>query len=324
MPRGIGSPTTMLLCLLFAACNANAATPVWIDSDPACDRQRGHDVDDCWALARALQADEISIRGISTVFGNSSENTSYRIVTELLAQIMEKGVSPPVYRGASRAYLAGSHTDNDAIEVLAAALEQEPLTIIALGPLTNVAALITKYPESIARIERLVVVAGQRPEQGARFHPGPSRLFHVHDFNFRKDVAAFQVVLDAALPFTLLPYEVASKVRISEQDLLLMRSNDTQTALLAELAEPWLSYWQSTFGNDSFYPFDSLAVEYVIDATRFTCERLPARIESNPSFFLTSRDRLLVSEDFAGAAEVSYCSGVDPLFKENLLIGLQR
>jgi len=325
MHRKIFSATAYsLLCLLLIAVDANATTAVWIDSDPACDKQRGHDVDDCWALVRALQADEISIRGISTVFGNSSENNSYHIVTGLLAQLMEEDVGPPVYRGASQAYIAGANTDNNSVEALAAALEKESLTIIALGPLTNIAALISKYPETIDKIKRLVVVAGQRPEQGARFHPGPSQLFHVHDFNFRKDVAAFQIVLDAALPITLLPYEVASKVQISEQDLLAMRSKGGQSSLLAGLAEPWLKYWQATFGNDSFYPFDSLAVGYVIDATGFTCERLPARIEYKSSLFLRSRDRLLVSGDFPEEAQVSYCSDVDSRFKRSLLSGLQN
>lgn len=322
--RTSSSTLGMLLCSFFVVCSAHSATPVWIDSDPACDMQRVNDVDDCWALVRALQADEISIRGISTVFGNSSESSSYDIVTKLLAHVIEAGSSPPVFRGASSPYTAGDNGGNNSIDALAAALEKETLTIVALGPLTNIAALITKHPDAIDKIERLVVVAGQRPEQGARFHPGSSELFHVHDFNFRKDVTAFQVVLDAALPITLLPYEVASKVQVNEQDLLAMAAKDGQAALLAKLAVPWLNFWQSTFGSDSFYPFDSLAVGYAIDATRFKCEQLPVSIEHNRSLFLTSRDRLLVSESFSGEAQVSYCSDVDPLFKSNLLISLQN
>lgn len=314
----------VLICFMLGAFDANAATPVWIDSDPACDRKRSHDVDDCWALVRALQAQDLSVRGISTVFGNSSEGAGYDVVTGLLAQITAEESRPPVFRGARHATVAGTSVGNEAADALAAALQKESLTIIALGPLTNIATLINRYPELIGKIDRLVAVAGQRPQQGVRFHPGPSRLFHVHDFNFRKDVDAFQIVLDAGLPVTLLPYEAASKVQINEQDLEAMKSANAQSELLAGLAAPWLDYWRSTFGNDSFYPFDSLAVGYVIDEGHFTCAQLPARIERKPSLFLASRDRLLVSEDFAGQGKVNYCSDVDSLFKSDLLVSLGR
>lgn len=318
------SAFSVVILLLLLPLNGNSETPVWIDSDPACDERRTHDVDDCWALVRALQADELSVRGISTVFGNSSESVSFHVMTDLLKQAPNSVELPLVHRGASLPFVKGIESSHIAVEALSAALRVEPLTIIALGPLTNIAALVTEYPELSHRIVRLVVVAGQRPEQGSRFHPGSSQLFHVHDFNFRKDVSAFQILLDSDLPITLLPYEAASKVRINERDLMEMKSAGSQTELLAKLAEPWLDYWKSMFGSDSFYPFDSLAVGYVIDSQWFSCKFLPARIDRKQSLFLPSRDRLLVSESFVGGRELNYCYDVDPRFKNDLLLSLQR
>lgn len=283
-----------------------------------------HDVDDCWALVHALQAEELIIHGVSTVFGNSSESDSYYLMTALLDQILGADLAPTIYRGASRPLAEGVNSGRGAVEALSSALKKRPLTIIALGPLTNIAALITEYPELIQRIDELVVVAGQRPEQGSRFHPGTSRVFHVHDFNFRNDVSAFQLLLDTDLSMTFMPYEVASKVGISEEDLEAMKLLGSRAELLALLAEPWLNYWKTTFGSNSFYPFDSLAVSYVIDATHFSCEYLPVQIDRRPSLFLNSRDRLLVSEDFETDTEVNYCYDVDTQFKHDLLLNLKR
>ncbi|GJM12229.1 MAG: hypothetical protein DHS20C12_06320 [Pseudohongiella sp.] len=318
-------PFNIFLLSLWFVCggqSATAAVAVWIDTDPACDLQRSHDVDDCWALTRALQAKELSVRGISTVFGNSSEAKGYDLVADLLDEIVEPEVRPSLFRGASHPYMAGANVVNESVAALATALKNERLTIISLGPLTNIATLIVRHPELAERIESLVVVAGQRPEQGARFHPGPSKLFHVHDFNFRKDVAAFQIILDADLPVTLVPFEAARNIKISDADLTTLSSKGFQGEFLAGLARPWLNYWLTTFGSDSFYPFDSLAVGFVIDSERFSCERLPVYIEPKPSLFLTSRDRLLVSEDYSGGMLVDYCFDVDSGFKADLLASL--
>ncbi len=312
----------VLLWLLVPASSVYAARPVWVDTDPACDGRSDHDVDDCWALVRAWQAEGIVVRGTSTVYGNSSEANSFEVLNWLMKQMPQTAV--PVFRGASHPLANGVQEENAAAAALAAALRREPLTIIALGPLTNIATLISEYPEVLGNIESLVVVAGQRPEQGARFHPGSSPLFHVHDFNFRKDVAAFQRVLDAGLPLTLLPYEVAAKVQVAAEDLSRMAAAGAQGTTLAGLAEPWLHHWQRMFRNDSFHPFDSLAVGYVIDSNRFSCESLPATIEHRRSLFLEARDRLLVSEKFASSAQVDYCYDVDPGFKADLLLSLQR
>jgi inosine-uridine nucleoside N-ribohydrolase len=324
------TPLLISIGLFSVSQEATASTAVWIDSDPACDGQPNHDVDDCWALVRAVQAQELRVVGISTVFGNSGESNSFEQASSLMAEFVERDKRPPVFRGANKPIDVQGSADSRAVDAIAAALRKEPLTLIALGPLTNIAALIAKFPDTIAKIDRLIVVAGQRAEQGSRFHPGSSSLFHVHDFNFRKDVAAFQRVLDAEISITLLPFEVASKVRIDSDDLLELSLEPIQGLLLADLARPWLSFWESTFGIESFFPFDSLAVGYVIDAEDFTCEQLSIHIERRSSFFLKSRDRLLVSRsaqlegELADKSNANYCFDVAPSFERALIASLQK
>lgn len=88
-----------------------------------------------------------------------------------------------------------------ASEALIVALETGPLTILALGPLTNIAQALTARPDLVANIARLIAVMGRR--QGHLFHPaegeGHGILFGhgpvFRDFNFDQDREAAARVL---------------------------------------------------------------------------------------------------------------------------------
>jgi len=312
------------VCCLFPG-YLFAAGPVWIDADPACDYHSAHDVDDCWALTLALYALPEHIRGFSTVFGNSSEAQSYGSMQSVLSMADQAGQAPPVYRGATGPLLLEAPAQHNAAAMaMAAALAEQMLTIIALGPLTNIAALLQAHPEQGANIERVIAVAGQRSLTDARFYPGSSKLFHVHDFNFRKDVAAFETVLRAGIPMTLLPFETAQKIGIGRKDLSAMAVSSSTAQWLARVSGPWLTFWESAFEAETFHPFDSLAVGIVIHPSQFSCEQLPVIIERKPALFIDSRDRLLVSSALNSQFSVRYCQHVDPEFKDFLLTSLQR
>jgi len=298
---------------------ACAGQAVWIDTDPACGHEKTNDVDDCWALLLALKSDELEIRGISTLFGNSSGEKSYQTATELIQRFAYKKATPNIHRGADRPLNLRKPKMNDASLALATALAKEPLTLIALGPLTNIATLILNHPEKLKNIKQVIAVAGQRPESGLGFYPGRSRLLHLHDLNFRKDTTAFDVVLNSAVPVTLVPYEIASKITINQDDLKQLSSGGIQSQWLAKVSKPWLEFWKTSLQTDGFYPFDSLAVGLLIVPDLFTCENIPAKIDHKRSIFVTSRDKLLVSRDFSVKRLVSYCHNIEQRFKYKLI-----
>jgi hypothetical protein len=91
------------------------------------------------------------------------------------------------------------------------------LTILALGPVTNIATVLRKHPDLGARITRVIAVAGRRP--GQRFTTGTSNPNGHRDFNFELDPEGFQVLLDSKVEIVLAPFEISSKIWLTAEDL---------------------------------------------------------------------------------------------------------
>ena len=297
--------------------------PVWIDTDPACGVGTTADVDDCWALLAAARSPELEVRGISTVFGNQDGRKVHRFAEDIVARLAE---ARRVTTGPLDVYV-GSTTRGDsawpatpASHALASALEEERLVIIALGPLTNIATLIKTHPELTARIERIVLVGGKRP--GQLFHPGHQWWFHFGDFNISQDPDAAEIVLRSGVPITLVPFELATKLVVTESDLERLRAGDGAARWLSDVSEPWLSFWNTMLGKPGFHPFDVLAVAYAAMPEHFRCKRTPARIGFNLFLepFGMGRD-LEVSEETRGAI-VTDCYDLDPAVKDLVVIRL--
>jgi inosine-uridine nucleoside N-ribohydrolase len=228
------------------------AEPVWIDTDPACGISRTTDVDDCWALQLALQSPELEIRGISTVFGNSNGNSTYQKALEVVSRIVPGSANIKIHRGSDQKIDRNKSRPTEASQELAQSLERGPLTILALGPLTNIATLLQTHPEMASQVSQIIAVAGKRPQPGLGFYPGKTSVLHLHDFNFRKDVEAFEIVLNSSIPVVLVPYEVASRVIIGSSDLDELSAKDT-TRWLARLSEEWLSFWVNDLKAEGFF-----------------------------------------------------------------------
>ncbi|MBH0201020.1 MAG: hypothetical protein HP496_01640 [Nitrospira sp.] len=241
------------------------ASPVWIDADPACGLGMTDDVDDCWTIIAAIRSSSLHVAGVSTVFGNVQVDDATDNAKALLNAISlhEPGRAlPPVHVGAGRPI---KHVMDipPAVMELEAARTESSLTIFALGPLTNVAILITHRPELLPRITAVVAVAGQRPSQV--FHVGNTSILHFHDLNVRKDPDAAEIVLRAGVPLCLIPFEVGQQVIITRRDLHVLEQQSSLDAWLSARSAPWLEFLEHTLGAQGFSPFDLLAVAYLVD-----------------------------------------------------------
>lgn len=295
------------------------AEAVWIDTDPACGISRTTDVDDCWALHLAIHSPELEIRGISSVFGNSDGEVTYKKTQDVVSRFSDNKKKLSIYRGADHKLDQHRPRTTEASMALAHILSKEKLTIIALGPLTNLATLLKTQPELANQINRIIAVAGKRPQNGFGFYPGDTSLLHLHDFNFRKDAEAFDVILNSKVPIVLIPYEVASKVTILPSDLKQLKTKNDNSHWLAEISQQWLFFWKNDLKADGFFPFDSLAVAYAINSEPFLCEKLPATIDRRRSFFVRSRDDLIVSPGLKNGRLVTYCHNINPDFKPMMM-----
>lgn len=257
---------------------------VWIDTDAACGYSTTTDPDDCFALLLLSRSAELKIGGISTVFGNAPVEISDRTVRELKARLLEQGVDiGPVHRGRGRRQALSVNTA-PALTALRSALQQGPLTLIALGPLTNIAAALADRPELQRRVSRLIVVMGRTP--GHLFHPsegsGGGMLFGhgpvFRDFNFDQDRMAAANVLAMKLPLTLVPYIAARQVQLDSADLTLLGNESDAGAWIASRAQGWLNFWREAIGRDGFYPFDLLAAVYALRPELLSCARVTMKV----------------------------------------------
>ncbi len=209
---------------------------VWVDTDAACGTGQRRDPDDCLALLSLAGAAHIDIAGISTVFGNAPVAEADQ-VTRALVQILGGGTgrpgravsaTVPVFKGcgaaASKCLEDGGSLD--AQRALQQALQEGSLDVVALGPLTNLAAVLAREPALAARVSRVIAVMGRRP--GHRFHPSENRatgamLFGhgpiFRDLNAVLDPQAVAVVLASGVPVILIPYAAARQVLVTRSDL---------------------------------------------------------------------------------------------------------
>ncbi len=297
---------------------------IWIDTDAACGHGRTTDPDDCFALLLLAHTPGVGIVGVSTVHGNAPLEITDRTTRQLMAMLRsETRAALPVYRGlAQPAAQPRAAVSPPALAALQSALGQGPLTLLALGPLTNVAAALHERPDLQARVSRLVAVMGRRP--GHLFHPaegkGNGMLFGhgpvFRDFNFEKDRAAAEAVLTMRLPMTLVPYDAAREILLTAGDLRRLQGQGGTSAWVAARAWEWLDYWKDDVGRDGFYPFDLLAAGYVLARQRFDCAATTARVGRD--WRLWGRVGLLVgfatdeTDGELAANELIYCPRVAP------------
>ncbi len=315
---------------------------VWVDTDAACGTGQKRDPDDCLALLLLAGTAHIDIAGISTVFGNAPVDETDE-VTRALVQTLDGGAgrpgravlaSVPVFKGcgASASKCLEDGGSQDAQGALQQALQQGSLEVVALGPLTNLAAVLAREPALASRVSRVIAVMGRRP--GHRFHPSENRatgatLFGhgpiFRDLNAVLDPQAVAVVLASGVPVVLIPYTAARQVLVTRSDLDRIARIGPAGAWVAARSRAWLEFWRSEAGLDGFYPFDLMAAAYVRNPAPFACARVTAWVGADallPWFgggpALLVAQRVGLPESATATAQALYCDvvtiGVGELF----------
>ena len=155
-----------------------------------------------------------------------------------------------------------------AVPFIEDALNENPgkVTILALGPLTNLARLWRKNPEALRSAERIIVMGGAVNCSG-------NATAHA-EFNFYSDPTAARMIFDSGIPLTLIDLGACRRVSISRSQTAAIRSANRLGALAAELLDGWFARDAT---RERFYLYDPLAVlaathPHVIELSPFTIQ----------------------------------------------------
>lgn len=308
----------------------NYRKPIWIDTDISLGQEHApgfyKDIDDGLAMIALFNSRTVAIRGVSSTFGNTDTDSSYRIATDLVNRFGPDDLL--VYHGANKPIKHRDHLpSSDGAEALAAALRKERLRVLSLGAATNIAIVINKYPELVNQIEELVAMAGSRTSPEELFLVGPQQIKPFIALNFEADVEAWRIILESNVPITFIPFCCSHKIWLTEEDAKEVGTGADTGQFLQPYMTRWTHQWQRQWGAPGFNPFDALAAGYLLVPDMFSVEVLPVSIKhchnhDEPQILdklPLKKDYLLVSNDFVGCRRVQWCSDVNQEFRSYLL-----
>lgn len=262
-------------------------TPVIIDTDPG--------IDDALALMLAVASPELDLRAVTTVGGNTGLARTTDNALRLLHLLgrddvpLGAGADVPLVRndtapdpsthgedgfGGVRLDPAPRGADTrDAVALMVDVIEQstEPVTLIALGPLTNVAVLIAAHPFTAARLERIVMMGG-----GARVI---GNMTPAAEFNVWYDPEAAARVLAAGIPVTMVGLDVTHQALTAPEDWDGLRGGGAVSRAVLAMVEFYTAYYRAVAGTSSTAQHDSLAVAAVIRPDLVTTRALHVDVE---------------------------------------------
>lgn len=225
------------------------------------DTDIGDDIDDAYALALIATRPNVQLLGVTTAFGQTHERAE--VAAKLLKAMGRTDV--PVYAGRrgpsqireqyawAKGYSAPHLKSGEAVEFLRQTVERYPgeVTLVAIGPLTNLGDLLTKYPETKSKIKRIVIMGGA-------VHVGYNNAEPpVVEWNIKCDPAAAKRVYGSGVPLVMAGLEVTTMMKLeADRQKRLYAYGTPMTDALAALTALW--------GGGVPTLFDPVAVAYAV------------------------------------------------------------
>jgi inosine-uridine nucleoside N-ribohydrolase len=309
----------IFLLVILLTSYSHAQTKVWFDTDIMIGMPdtAAREVDDGITLIMALKQPQIEIIGISNI---TYVDYGYGVIQKIL-NWHNNGKAIPVYKGSAFANDLGA--ENEGTKALYEALKKEKLTILALGPMTNIATLVRNHPDIIPQIERVVICAARTP--GLPFNPGNGKL-NVFDYNYEFDTESMDVLLNSPIPLEFAGYEPSSYTHIGKIDLASLDLANEADKWLFDIVQPWMELNEKYFGVRGFIPFDCSTLGIVTHPEFFTYYRdIPIQVnykendaqEIQPE--IKMKNFLEVSYDFKSKKKVLYARQALQGFEEKIL-----
>ncbi len=261
-----------------------------IDTDPG--------VDDAAAVALSLYDDIMEIKLITTVSGNLDIDTVTRNMLHILEKFertdipVAKGAAKPLVREPKDAKFIhqneglGNYIPPkkagikpiklSAVEAMYKTICEYPdnISIIALGPHTNIAQLIQTHPDVIGKIEH-IYTEGCSPFGW----DSEGKWKNYVSFNVSSDPEAFKIVVESGIPITYVPSRVGRDVtHFTEREVRMMAKINDVGAFLAEM---YSGYWEHGYKKKRVATNDTCAVLMFRNPMLFTSKKSKVMIDVN-------------------------------------------
>jgi inosine-uridine nucleoside N-ribohydrolase len=273
-----------------AAWAAAAPQRILIDSDPG--------VDDAFAIFLALTSPEVKVEAITAVAGNVPLSLTLPNALRLVEIAGRKdipvaaGASVPLVRRLVTATYA--HGENGlagvdfpaptlkpvaehAVDLMNRVVSQNPheVTLVALGPLTNVALALQAYPSLAHQIRSIVMMGGSL--SGGNISPAA-------EFNFYVDPEAASLVFNSGIPITMVGLDVTEQVTFTAEHLALLEQSSTPIGQAAAKIGRRVLESASARSLGGFHMHDPLALSSLLDPGLLTLQDYLIKIETSGSY----------------------------------------
>ena len=302
---------------------------VLIDTDPG--------IDDALALILAMNSPELDVAAITTVCGNVDVDTATRNLFTTLSllpgpyPVLARGAAKPLVRkpfparhihgldglGGSRpanseqeapgSGSALSHRDGAGEILHQLASSPEPLTIISLGPLTNLALAKDRDPDLFRQTKQLIMMGGA--------YCGPGNITPAAEFNIFADPDAAEVVFNSGIPITAVGLDVTRQVRLDRQAIEgLVREKGSEVSRCVQAwTDRLLDYMLELEGVASMPLHDPLAVLTCLEPKLVVTQAMYVVVETEgrKTTGMTLADRRPIGQDWKNAPNLEVCTEVD-------------
>lgn len=249
------------------------------------DTDIGDDIDDALALALLLQSPELDLQGVSTVFGETRRRAHLAahllklygrpdvpvaagIGTPLQLRQRPSGVPQAALLDEREEFLALpnlSPLSGPALLIQNAQRHAGKLTLLCIGPLTNIAVALQHEPSLFMAIRNIILMGG-------------TSGLPLAEWNMRSDVKAAQIVLGSGIPITMIGMNVTLHCQFKQEDVRQIRNAQwRETHFLNRLIEVWQRHrprWQPAMP----YLHDPLTIAALCRPELFRFEEMPVRL----------------------------------------------
>ena len=264
------------------------ARKIIIDTDPG--------QDDAVAILLALASPELDVLALTTVAGNvplELTTLNARKICELVGRAdlpIYAGCDRPMRRPLVTAEHVHGRSGLDGVELAPPSMPVQPdhavdfiirtlrehpansVTLVPIGPLTNIATALTQAPDIAGRIQEIVLMGGAYFEVG--------NITPTAEFNIYVDPEAAEVVFSSGVPLTVMPLDVTHQALTDRHWIETMRALGPVGQAVASWTDFFERYDREKYGSEGAPLHDPCTIAWLLRPDLFTGRHINVEIET--------------------------------------------